>query len=336
MPSPIAQLILAIIIIVFAFKLIEAQLQSAKSLKAIEEMLASVIKKDEPDKDARPAYRSNASRRECGLNCRCGRVVPHCQVHADKLVGHGWAKARLVHGDRSGNGNRNRLGDRRAHGRSHGKSVSSSRGGAHAQRRSAGDGQTAGIMSPMPLAKTAVRLVLAPAAIMVGFAVKLVMVGAGSTVTVTVCVIAVPLAGVTVRLDCGGCGADAHRFTAGDGDIAGRDDACTAGEDGRKAGAAARTDRGWIGHKTGDRGARIHGDSHRLGYCRSQGRSDGECVGCGRGGLTLTAVPLVTAILPGVITPAPPANTAVRLELPPAPIVGGVATKLVMVGADRR
>ena len=50
-------------------------------------------------------------------------------------------------------------------------------------------------------------------------------------------------------------------------------------------------------------------------------------------GLTLTAVPLVTAILPGVMTPVPPANTAVRLELPPAPIVGGVATKLVMVGA---
>ena len=50
-------------------------------------------------------------------------------------------------------------------------------------------------------------------------------------------------------------------------------------------------------------------------------------------GLTLTAVPLVTARLPGVITPVPLANTAVRLELPPTMIVGGAATKLVIVGA---
>jgi hypothetical protein len=50
-------------------------------------------------------------------------------------------------------------------------------------------------------------------------------------------------------------------------------------------------------------------------------------------GLTLTAVPLVAARLPGVITPVPPANTAVRLELPPAVIVAGAATKLVIVGA---
>ena len=49
-------------------------------------------------------------------------------------------------------------------------------------------------------------------------------------------------------------------------------------------------------------------------------------------GLTLTAVPLVTARLPGVITPVPPANTAVRLLLPPAVIVAGFATKLVIVG----
>jgi hypothetical protein len=50
-------------------------------------------------------------------------------------------------------------------------------------------------------------------------------------------------------------------------------------------------------------------------------------------GLTLTGVPLVTARSPGVITPVPLANTAVRLELPPAVIVAGLAAKLVIVGA---
>jgi hypothetical protein len=50
-------------------------------------------------------------------------------------------------------------------------------------------------------------------------------------------------------------------------------------------------------------------------------------------GLTLNDVPLVAARLPGVITPVPPAKTAVRLELPPALIVAGAATKLVIVGA---
>jgi hypothetical protein len=49
-------------------------------------------------------------------------------------------------------------------------------------------------------------------------------------------------------------------------------------------------------------------------------------------GLTLTAVPLVTEMLPGVITPVPPANTPVRLELAPAAIVAGLATKLVIAG----
>jgi hypothetical protein len=49
-------------------------------------------------------------------------------------------------------------------------------------------------------------------------------------------------------------------------------------------------------------------------------------------GLTLTGVPLVTARLPGVITPVPPEKTAVRLELPPALIVVGVAVKLVITG----
>ena len=50
-------------------------------------------------------------------------------------------------------------------------------------------------------------------------------------------------------------------------------------------------------------------------------------------GLTLTAVPLVAARFPGVITPTPLAKTAVRLELPPAAIVAGVATKLVIEAA---
>jgi hypothetical protein len=50
-------------------------------------------------------------------------------------------------------------------------------------------------------------------------------------------------------------------------------------------------------------------------------------------GLTETAVPLVTAMLPGVTMPVPPVNTAVRLELEPAAIVAGLAVKLVITGA---
>jgi hypothetical protein len=49
-------------------------------------------------------------------------------------------------------------------------------------------------------------------------------------------------------------------------------------------------------------------------------------------GLTLTGVPLMTARLPGVITPVPFEKTAVRLALPPTVIVAGAATKLVIVG----
>jgi hypothetical protein len=50
-------------------------------------------------------------------------------------------------------------------------------------------------------------------------------------------------------------------------------------------------------------------------------------------GLTLTGVPLVTARLPGVITPVPPENTAVKLVLFPAVIVDvGLDPKLVIVG----
>jgi hypothetical protein len=48
-------------------------------------------------------------------------------------------------------------------------------------------------------------------------------------------------------------------------------------------------------------------------------------------GVTLTAVPLVAARLPGVITPGPPANIPVRLALAPAVIAVGLTTKLVMV-----
>jgi hypothetical protein len=48
--------------------------------------------------------------------------------------------------------------------------------------------------------------------------------------------------------------------------------------------------------------------------------------------VTVTAVPLVTAMLPGVTTPVPPVKTAVRLELEPAAIEAGLAAKLVIVG----
>jgi hypothetical protein len=44
----------------------------------------------------------------------------------------------------------------------------------------------------------------------------------------------------------------------------------------------------------------------------------------------LTAVPLVAAMLPGVITPEPPLNTPVKLELDPDSIADGLAAKLVI------
>jgi hypothetical protein len=56
------------------------------------------------------------------------------------------------------------------------------------------------VITPVPFAKTAVRLELAPAPIVAGFAVKLVIEGGGTTVTVAVCVAAVPTEGVTVRV----------------------------------------------------------------------------------------------------------------------------------------
>ena len=57
-----------------------------------------------------------------------------------------------------------------------------------------------GVITPVPLAKTAVRLELPPAVIVAEFATKLVIVGAGTTVTVTVWVIGVPAEFVTVRV----------------------------------------------------------------------------------------------------------------------------------------
>jgi hypothetical protein len=50
-------------------------------------------------------------------------------------------------------------------------------------------------------------------------------------------------------------------------------------------------------------------------------------------GLTVTAVPLVAAIFPGVMTPVPLAKTPVSVVLPPKLMVGELATKLAMVGA---
>ena len=57
-----------------------------------------------------------------------------------------------------------------------------------------------GVITPVPLAKTAVRLELVPDAMVAGLAAKLVIVGGGTTVTVTVWVTAVPLVGVTVSV----------------------------------------------------------------------------------------------------------------------------------------
>jgi hypothetical protein len=57
-----------------------------------------------------------------------------------------------------------------------------------------------GVITPVPFAKTAVRFALVPSEIAVGFAPKLVIVGGGTTVTVVVCVTAVPLVGVTVSV----------------------------------------------------------------------------------------------------------------------------------------
>ena len=50
-------------------------------------------------------------------------------------------------------------------------------------------------------------------------------------------------------------------------------------------------------------------------------------------GVTVNAVPLVAAMLPGVITAVPPENTPVRVALDPVVIVAGEAAKLVIDGA---
>jgi hypothetical protein len=47
-------------------------------------------------------------------------------------------------------------------------------------------------------------------------------------------------------------------------------------------------------------------------------------------GLTLTATPLLAAILPGVMTPVPLAKTLDKLALLPTVMLAGVAAKLVM------
>jgi hypothetical protein len=49
-------------------------------------------------------------------------------------------------------------------------------------------------------------------------------------------------------------------------------------------------------------------------------------------GLTLIGVPLVAAMLPGVITPKPLLNTGIKLELDPASIVDGLAPKPLISG----
>ena len=112
-----------------------------------------------------------------------------------------------------------------------------------------------GVIMPVPPLKTAVRLVLDPASIVAAPALKLLMVGTGSTVTVDICEVTSPPELVTVSV-----------------------------------------------------------------YVVVVA------------GVTLTATPLVAAMLPGVITPVPPLNTPVRLEFDPASMVAGLLVKLLMVG----
>ena len=58
-----------------------------------------------------------------------------------------------------------------------------------------------GVITPVPLANTPVKVALCPAVMVVGLATKLVIVGgAGFTVTLTVAVTAAPLDGVTVSV----------------------------------------------------------------------------------------------------------------------------------------
>ena len=57
-----------------------------------------------------------------------------------------------------------------------------------------------GVMTPVPFAKTPVRVALDPVVMVLGIAMKLVIVGAGFTVMVAAAVTAVPFVGVTVRV----------------------------------------------------------------------------------------------------------------------------------------
>jgi hypothetical protein len=61
-------------------------------------------------------------------------------------------------------------------------------------------GRLPGVMTPLPFAKTPVRVALDPVVIVDGLAVKLVIVGAEFTVIMAVAVTAVPLVGVTVSV----------------------------------------------------------------------------------------------------------------------------------------
>lgn len=109
------------------------------------------------------------------------------------------------------------------------------------------------VMTPVPLAKTAVSVVLMPRLMVGEAAAKLAMVGAGNTVMAAVAVTAVPVDGVTVRV---------YVVVAA--------------------------------------------------------------------GVTVTATPLLTVMLPGVMRPVPFENTAVRVALVPLVMLAALAAKLVM------
>jgi hypothetical protein len=57
-----------------------------------------------------------------------------------------------------------------------------------------------GVMTPVPFENTPVRIVLWPAVMELGLATKLVIFGAGSTVTMRACAMGLPVVGVTVTV----------------------------------------------------------------------------------------------------------------------------------------
>lgn len=194
-------------------------------------------------------------------------------------------------------------------------------------------GRLPGVIMPVPFAKTAVRLELFPLAIVLGLAPKLVIVGAGSTVTVVVWLTSVPAPLVTVSMywvvAVGLTGTDVPLVTEMlPGVTTPVPFANTAvrlvlfplvivAEVAVKlviVGAGSTVTVAW--EVTAVPAALVTASV----YC---------VVAVG---LTETGVPLVTEMLPGVMTPVPPANTAVRLELFPLVIVTGLAAKLVIVG----